>query len=110
MHSDPKTKAEFDARYDENACIRGEGMETEISLPCPFCAAPDFVVFRMLDAEMIAKLEKVCSGCQRGVVLEVKPIKKNTGVRWEFVQTCGEDPPAYLPEMRRASTGKGGDA
>lgn len=110
MHQDPKTKAEFDARYDENAYIEGEGMESEAHLPCPFCAAPDFVQFRMLDAEMIAKLERVCRECSRGVVLEIKPIAKGTGVRWEFVQTCGEDPPAYLPVMRRARTEKGGDA
>lgn len=107
--SDPKTLEEFNARFAENSYITGTGLEAEVHLPCPFCAAENFIVFHMLDAEAVAKLESFCMECDRGVILEIKPLKRG-GVSWQFKQTRGDDPPAYLPVIERVQTPKGGDA
>lgn len=109
MKSDPKDLESFNRKFQANTYFEPGGMETVVHLPCPFCGGMDFVTFPLADFEMIVKLESVCRDCERGCRLDIKPIAHN-GVRWEFLQTQGEDPPAYLPEMRRAEAKKGGDA
>jgi hypothetical protein len=106
---EPKSLEEFDRRFAANTRFEGSGMETTMCLPCPFCAAADFVKFALLDMSEIVKLEQVCKECDRGCQLEMKAIAHG-GVRWEFVLTQGEDIPEFLPQMRRVSKGPGTDA
>lgn len=111
--SEPTTAEEYRIRFDGNAWLEDYGLESAVHLPCPFCAAADFVVYKLLEAEMITRLEHVCRECSRGVRLLLRPIRGPggaVGVSYEFVQTCGEDPPPWAPPMRRVPTERGGDA
>lgn len=109
----PRTREEYEIRFNANTYADGEGMELSLHVPCPFCAAPDFVVGKLLELEMLVKLEQVCQECGRGVRLQLKDIVLRggqRGVSYEFLQTQGDDPPPWVPPMRRLETPKGGDA
>lgn len=71
-------------------------------LPCPFCAAADFVVYpsglgasRAADAVLTAP--HVCDGCGRGGRFRITAADPTAGRWWyEFAQTIGDPPPAWL--------------
>ncbi len=104
--SDPKTAEEYDRLFSQRSRLEGTGFAAVMHMPCPFCASAGFVEFPMIGVDA---WESVCKECDRGCRLEVSPTERG-GIRWEFVQTQGEDPPPYLPPMRRAPSSKGKDA
>lgn len=101
--NDPPDKATYERLYHQNTKIEGFGMEVRQVLACPFCCAPGFMTLWVIkNGGPSAGLEKgaTCEMCKRGA----KGIVEHTpggGTKFEIVQTCGEDPPAYLPPMRR---------
>lgn len=67
LETDPKTPESFLALFDNSVAIEEkEDGTTDVSIPCPFCAAPEFIVYNML----AVKQEKsnhsaVCNTCGR---------------------------------------------
>jgi len=98
--SDPKTLEEFNAKFTENTRYFGSGLETGMSVPCGFCAEPDFMQYKILDVESAMLRGATCKHCGRGI----RSIFMHSGnlTRFEIVQTCGDDPPDFLPKLRRA--------
>lgn len=100
MDTDPKTLDEYNKKSAANQKIEGQGLgNVFVHMPCPFCAEPDFMTYEVLDVEVRSKEGAVCKHCKRGMKAVFK--RSQSGVEFEFVQTEGEDPPSYLPKMRR---------
>lgn len=98
--SAPASFQEYLARFHANTQASGFGLDTTSHIPCPFCAAADFLVARLLDFEDAMKRETTCRECGRS--------GKNlftytaTAKSFEFVQTSGDDPPSWMtPAPRR---------
>lgn len=100
---DPPNKDEYERLYHANTKIEGFGMEVRQVLACPFCCAPGFMTLWVIkNGGPQAGLAKgaTCERCKRGAKGIIK--HQGGGVQFEIVQTVGDDPPAYLPPMRRA--------
>lgn len=97
------TKAEYENRFHANQNITGHGLETTCHMPCPFCAAPDFMIYRVLEVNEAIQKGAVCKECKRGM----KGIVTETrhGSSTEIVQTEGdEEYHAWAPAMRRVDS------
>lgn len=92
-------KQEYEERFHANEKFSGMGIETTMHMPCPFCAAPDFMIYRILDTPNAIKRGAVCQECKRGCRAVLK--EDGHGVAFEFVQTQGPAPPDYILPMRR---------
>lgn len=100
--NDPPDKATYERLYHQNTKIDGFGMEVRQVLACPFCCAPGWLtvwVIKNGGPEAAMREGATCGQCGRGS--KAIMTRSAGGVSFEFVQTCGEDPPAYLPPMRR---------
>lgn len=97
--SDPATLEDYQRRCLDNMKFEGLGHYVTARAPCPFCGAADFAVYPVVDTERAIQLENSCSDCGRSA--KAIATRDRGGVSFEFVQTGGADPPAYLPKMRR---------
>jgi hypothetical protein len=98
---EPKSREEWEKRFHENQKISGFGMATTMHMPCPFCAAPDFAVYRIIDTEDALVDGAVCKECTRGAAI-VFSVNTPSDKQFEMVQTEGPDQPDWLvPAMRR---------
>lgn len=100
--ADPATLEEYNALYQANTKIEGFGMDVRQVLACPFCCAPGFMTMWVIKhggPDKALADGATCSACGRSVkgIVDRGP----NGVKFEIVQTGGDDPPAYLPPMRR---------
>lgn len=95
-----QTLEERNARYHQNAKVTGFGEATTVHHPCPFCAAPDFMVCRVIDTKAAMSEDRTCAECGRGTRAIIVETPSTT--TFELVQTSGDDPPPYMP-MRRIS-------
>lgn len=87
-------------RYRQNEHIVGLGVETRSITPCPFCAAPNFWSYRIIEVKDVICKDTVCGECERGARTLIK--RTEQGTMFEVVQTSGRDQPAWLtPKMRR---------
>lgn len=93
------TKEEYEKKFADNQKFSGRGVETTIHMPCPFCAEPDFMIYRVIEVNDFLAHEAVCKHCGRGMKGIVE--KGESGVNVEFVQTCGDPAPDFLPPIRR---------
>jgi hypothetical protein len=93
------TKKEYEERFARNQLIFGSGFGTSVSLPCPFCAAPDNLKYRVIDSEaaMTRGASQECGRSWKAIFTAI-----DGGKQFEIVQTAGDDPPDFLPAMRRA--------
>lgn len=102
MGCDPKTLNEYLEKSHENSRLTGYGIEgTMMHVACPFCAAPGFLSYTILEAETALSKDTKCAWCGRSC----RAIVENYGggsKNIEIVQTGGPDSPPYLPKMRRA--------
>jgi hypothetical protein len=90
----------YEEKSHRNSTLSGFGFETEVHVPCPFCAEPDFIVHPITDPETAYARGAVCGSCGRGMRALVT--RSKAGVSFELVQTAGDDPPAWLvPALRR---------
>lgn len=99
----PTSLDEYNLRYKANTRIEGTGADTRTVLPCPFCAAADWLVYPVTAAmDNYQKIQepRKCGHCGRTARLI---IKQNEGsVEQELVQTDGPEPPDWLePKPRR---------
>lgn len=97
----PQNAVEFNARYFEAQRIVGMGLDTGMVLPCPFCAAPDFLTYRILDTREALEKGAVCRECGRGCKAIFTSPQPGATV-FEMVQTVGPDQPEWFDvKMRR---------
>jgi hypothetical protein len=98
--ADPKTREEYLKLSQANVRYGGSGVGTYMEPACPFCAAPKFARWSIIDMEGTASEESICKNCGRGAKLIFKRDKDS--VSFEVVQTGGPDQPEWLePKMRR---------
>lgn len=45
----PQSLDEYNHRYSQNFRVTGFGLDVTNHFPCPFCAAPDWYVVKLLD-------------------------------------------------------------
>lgn len=98
MH--PTSIEEYNKRFAENQSVEGFGLETSSVLPCPFCAAPRWMVAKVIEVETTMQKEHHCGECGRAARAIVH--RSPQGVSFEFVQTAGPEQPDWMPvKMRR---------
>lgn len=108
--SQPTNRDEYLARFHENMRIEGYGFDVSNAVPCPWCAASEFVTLHPawgimvgddrpnIDKQMTT--EQTCKECGRSGLHIV--VRSPAGVTAELVQTGGEDAPDWLaPAPRR---------
>lgn len=99
--SRPNSQEELEQRFAANQKISGHGLDTTMHLPCPFCAAPDFIVYKILDSEDALVNGAKCGECGRGAAIEFS-VNTPSNKQFELVQTEGDDQPDWLtPKIRR---------
>ncbi len=98
---EPQNADEYLKRFSANHRIWGHGIgNVWQSFPCPFCAAPDFMVFELLQAEEIFARGATCRECDRSAKAIITNMPNGKSI--EMVQTGGPDQPAWLnPQIRR---------
>jgi hypothetical protein len=97
----PTNLSEYNRRFALNQEITGFGITgVEQHTPCPFCAAPDFMVHKILETEEAFSKGAECRECGRSAKALFD--RSTGGVRFEIVQTGGPEQPDWLvPKMRR---------
>lgn len=97
----PTSMAEYERRFSLNMEITGYGIgNVYMHMPCPFCAAKDFIVYELLDAEKALAAGARCKECARHAKALIA--RDASGVQFEIVQTHGDPQPDWLvPKMRR---------
>lgn len=101
-HSEPATRDEYLARFAANQKVSGFGAETTQHFPCPFCAAPDWLVSRILEVETKIQQDTRCAECGRSAKALVQKDLVHGGTRIELVQISGPDAvPLFDPPIRR---------
>ncbi len=96
----PATLAEFNALYHQRVKYDGEGITTRVSLPCPGCAAPDFIDMHLRDTQTAWAKGATCAACGRGFRMLFSG-RHSPSQTFEIVQTHGADLPAWAPPIRR---------
>ena len=96
----PTSLSEYNRRFALNQKIEGFGVVgIETHYPCPFCAAPGFMVARLLETEKVMADGATCKECGRSSRAIFQHM--NGGTQFEIVQTGGPDQPEWLqPKMR----------
>lgn len=104
-HKIPDTKEEYEAAYLENTKVLGRYDTTRTVMPCPFCAAPDWLIFPVtagLSNYRDIQQPATCGVCKRTARMVVdRDAHGNLGCT--VVQLGGDDPPAWVP-IRRANS------
>lgn len=91
---------EYTRLAHERAKVSGLGVDTSMTLPCFFCAAEDFVTYKILEMEKVMSEPHKCKECGRSAKLIFEQLP--SGVSFECVQTGGPEQPDWLePKMRR---------
>lgn len=99
-HVEPTSKAEYDAMYLAGTHYFGHGLQTGMSVPCPFCCAPGFLSWRILEVEEAMSKDTTCGECMR--TLRTLFRKDAHGKSFEMVQTGGPDCiRPWIPPIRR---------
>lgn len=97
---EPVDMIEYERLFQQRTSIEGMGLETSISMPCPFCAAPAFMRYRVLEVETAMQAGSTCKACGRSARAIMQ--RSSSGVSFEVVQTGGPDQPQWLErQMRR---------
>lgn len=97
----PANMNEYNERFLTNMQVTGYGITgTTQHMPCPFCAAPDWYVVKLMDFGHTSD-PLTCGECGRTAQLLYAKI--DGGSTMELVQTDGPDAPEWLqPPPRRA--------
>jgi hypothetical protein len=97
----PETYRAFMTRFNENQEIWGTGINNmRMRTPCPFCAAPNFLTFKLTDVRKAMQVPTTCSECKRGCKAVFNIYGRS--VDFELVQTSGPDQPFWAKtRMRR---------
>lgn len=93
--AEPRTQAEFERRYHASAQMDGVGIAgTMMHVPCPFCAAPDWIVHKLVDTQRAYRKGAVCNQCLRSAHAVCDSVQGYTSLR--MVQTGGADPAPWV--------------
>lgn len=98
----PQSMPEFLERFEANSKLTGHGIDKlEMHIPCPFCAAPDFMVYLIFNAEATWMKGATCGHCGRSAkVIFGTKTEERTG--FELVQTGGDEQPDWLePKLKK---------
>jgi predicted RNA-binding Zn-ribbon protein involved in translation (DUF1610 family) len=103
--AEPASKEEYEQLYLENYQVTGRGIEGVTNhFPCPFCAAPDWHVVRVIDfGESAGPFHcEACGRAARIVVTRDGAIAlAGAGVTAMTIrQTAGPDAPEWVPIRR----------
>lgn len=93
--SEPQSAEEYVALFSKNQKLTGYGMDVTCHAPCGFCAAPDWLVYKILETEEKMQEGATCSNCQRTgkfIFIVDEPNRK----QFQFVQTGGPPAPDWL--------------
>jgi len=101
MNCNPKTLDELNTKVRTNMKHFGSGLDAGMELPCGFCGESGLCSYKVMEMEEVCSKEYVCKACGRGMKLIFS--QDQNGVSFEMVQTRGEDPPPYMPKIRRAT-------
>lgn len=96
--SDPQTPEEYIARQQASQHLSGYGADTTVHVPCPFCAAPEWLVHRVIDTEAAMSKGATCKKCGRTARAHIAT-HPGGGKSFEIVQTGGPDPPPWHRKM-----------
>lgn len=91
----PMNLEEYNQRCKANMQISGRYSDTTIHMPCLFCGAAEFMVYKILEMKPVCSVGATCKECGRAA----KAIFSGDAhsAQFEFVQTVGDDPPEWLP-------------
>lgn len=97
----PLTPREYEERTRQNIEYFGHGVNAGAHIPCPFCGAPRFMSYRIIECMAEMQKEHICTECSRGArtIITTSPDGLTTGL--EIVQTCGDDPPEWIKNWIR---------
>lgn len=95
----PQSKREYEERFAQNMSMSGYGLDVTQHMPCPFCAAPDFMTYRVADMQAVTTKGAECKECGRGMKTVFERNGQLTTMR--MIQTKGAPPPPWVPEMER---------
>lgn len=96
--TEPTSQLEYEVRYAKNQRIEGYGIEgVRIHVPCPFCAASDFIVHKIMDTEAAHARGAVCRECNRGCRMVATAV--SGGKAFRFVQTIGPTAPRWVAAL-----------
>lgn len=99
--AEPTTYAEYLQRFQENNKITGLGLNVQVHCPCPFCAAPDFSVYKVTQAQQ--GRHDTCKECGRSLATVVERSALGNHIQMAVYQTDGPDQPEWLqPPIPRA--------
>ncbi len=98
----PTTREEFEQRFAVNTRLEGRGIAgIMVYTPCPACAAPGFLVHKLVGVELAWQAGAQCVECGRGFrAIFTRPAGTSGGVRFEIVQWRGDDAPAWCAIRR----------
>ena len=95
----PHSYDEYLQRFHANQRVEGFGLDVRMHVPCPFCAAPDWLVHEVLLTQDAMADGAVCVECGRGAKAVFSAVNGNTFI--EIVQTTGMPQPEWLiPRLR----------
>jgi hypothetical protein len=97
--SSPINMMQYLTRFKKNERISGFGIEkATVHMPCPFCAATDFLVYRIIDVHEALAKGATCKECKRS--LGADQVGREGCVTVSFYQSGGPDQPEWLePKM-----------
>lgn len=95
----PQSKQEYEQRFAENMSLSGYGLDVTQHMPCPFCAAPAFVTYRIMEMTDVLSKGAECKECGRAMKIIFETDGQLTVMR--MVQTKGDAPPPWVVPMER---------
>lgn len=99
----PTSREAYEQRFKASHKITGYGIaNVRIHMPCPFCAAPDWIVCGFLEVEAGYAAGAKCEECGR--TARAIYIRQANGCSIEMVQTEGDLPDEWIP-VRYAQPG-----
>lgn len=102
-HKAPTNRDDYLKLFNANQAISGYGSDVAMHMPCPWCAAPDFAKWRIIDSERLMQQPSTCGECGRTGHI-VFTMNEPGHKAFEFVQTAGPDAPEWLtPPPRRVN-------
>lgn len=91
--ADPENFETYNALMCQRATVSGFGIDGVTQhFPCPFCAAEDWLVVKLID--FAQDHEETCSACGRSARLVYSKTPDSSSM--QVVQTGGDDPPEWL--------------
>jgi hypothetical protein len=94
---DPKSIEELNERVKANSTFTGYYLDVTAHQPCPFCGAPDFQVYKVINSREALARPSTCLVCGRSGRFIVR--NDATSTAFVFVQTGGAPVPDwYYPK------------